>query len=64
VTIPPPYIARNRVTALLQEGGLEMHYQPIVGLKSGNVIKVEALARLRDGNLSPDAGRVLARPVR
>lgn len=50
MTNPPPYIARNRVTALLQEGGLEMHYQPIVGLKLGNVIKVEALARLRDGN--------------
>ncbi|MDE4920636.1 EAL domain-containing protein [Cupriavidus metallidurans] len=49
-TGPVPYTVRNRVRALLNEGGLDMHYQPIVELKSGNVIKVEALARLRDGN--------------
>lgn len=33
---------------LLQHGGLEMHFQPIVDLTSGTLHKVEALARLRN----------------
>lgn len=47
---PVPHAQRKHVTALLHGDGLEMHYQPIVELESGNVIKVEALARLRDGD--------------
>jgi len=34
--------------ALLRSGGLIMHYQPLLNLKTGAVAKVEALARLRD----------------
>lgn len=34
---------------LLGRGRVEMHYQPVVSLPSGEVTKLEALARLRDG---------------
>ncbi len=35
---------------LLQRGGLEMHFQPVVDLSTGALQKVEALARLRNAN--------------
>ncbi|OZI30801.1 hypothetical protein CAL29_22740 [Bordetella genomosp. 10] len=43
-----PYTTRRRWLELLQKDGLEMYYQPVVDLRTGQVIKVEALARLRD----------------
>ena len=50
-----PHSSRRHWRQLIEEG-LEMHYQPIIDLRSGRVMKVEALARLRDGEtlLSPD----------
>jgi EAL domain-containing protein (putative c-di-GMP-specific phosphodiesterase class I) len=49
-----PFSDRRRWSALLRSDALEMHYQPILDLKTRSVTKVEALARLRDG------GRLLA----
>jgi len=51
-----PYATRKRWQSLLHGSGLEMHYQPVVELRTGSVVKVEALARLRDGDdiLTPD----------
>jgi EAL domain-containing protein (putative c-di-GMP-specific phosphodiesterase class I) len=43
------YAARERWAALVRSDALEMHYQPLLDLRSGQVTKVEALARLRDG---------------
>lgn len=46
--------ARNRfavheqLLAALDDGGIEVHYQPIVELESGTPVGTEALARLRD----------------
>jgi hypothetical protein len=44
-----PYTQRQYWSSLLRTGALEMHYQPLLELKTGRVAKVEALARLRDG---------------
>ncbi|AOU97940.1 hypothetical protein BI364_08170 [Acidihalobacter yilgarnensis] len=41
---------RRRWLDLLEQGGLVMHYQPIIDLYSGRTTGVEALARLRDGS--------------
>lgn len=41
---------QSRAVNLLRAGCLEMHYQPILDLRSGLVGKVEALARLLDGD--------------
>ncbi|MDE2132215.1 MAG: EAL domain-containing protein, partial [Betaproteobacteria bacterium] len=45
---------RRRFRESLEQGGLELHYQPIVDLQSGIPVKVEALARIRldDGSLA------------
>ncbi|CAD6558638.1 hypothetical protein LMG27952_06661 [Paraburkholderia hiiakae] len=40
---------RQRWSALLRSDALQMHYQPILDLKTRRVAKVEALARLQDG---------------
>ncbi len=40
----------TRFEALLREGQLVNHYQPILDLRSGRVVGVETLARLRDGS--------------
>ncbi|MEJ2479247.1 MAG: EAL domain-containing protein [Acidihalobacter sp.] len=50
-----PHASRRHWRQLIEEG-LEMHYQPIIDLRDGRVMKVEALARLRGGEtlLSPD----------
>ncbi|MDE2259656.1 MAG: CHASE domain-containing protein [Betaproteobacteria bacterium] len=41
-------IERLHHRQLLREGGLEMHYQPMLDLRTGKLVKVEALARLND----------------
>jgi diguanylate cyclase (GGDEF)-like protein len=45
-----PHATRKRWQDLLRGTGLEMHYQPIVNPHTRQVKKVEALARLRDGD--------------
>ena len=40
--------AGERYRRLLHDGGLRMHVQPIVDLSTGQLVKVEALARLQD----------------
>lgn len=46
---------RQHWESLLRGGALEMHYQPVLDLHTGQAGRVEALARLRDGGqlLSP-----------
>lgn len=44
------FATRQRLSALVRSDALQMYYQPLIDLKSGRVAKVEALARLRDGN--------------
>ncbi len=47
---------RRRYRHLLASGGLEMFYQPVVDLKHGELVKVEALARLHEDDawFTPD----------
>ena len=45
-----PSHSRQHYVGLLRADALEMHYQPIIALNSGKLIKVEALARLLDGD--------------
>ncbi|WP_019936801.1 EAL domain-containing protein [Bordetella sp. FB-8] len=45
-----PYLQRQRWTSLLRSNALEMHYQPLLDLRTREIRKVEALARLRDGD--------------
>jgi EAL domain-containing protein (putative c-di-GMP-specific phosphodiesterase class I) len=51
-----PMSVRQHWAALVRTGALEMHYQPLLSLSNGQCAKVEALARLRDGDrlLTPD----------
>ncbi|WP_322042441.1 EAL domain-containing protein [Paraburkholderia sp. J67] len=51
-----PMSVRQHWAALVRTGALEMHYQPLLSLANGRCGKVEALARLRDGErlLTPD----------
>lgn len=55
---PGPFTVSQmrRCRDALQAGGLVMYYQPVINLKTGELVKVEALARLRDGDrlLTPD----------
>ncbi len=50
-----PFTARDRLAALVRTDALHTHYQPILDLRSGRVVKVEGLARLQEGEklLSP-----------
>jgi EAL domain-containing protein (putative c-di-GMP-specific phosphodiesterase class I) len=45
-----PFAKRQTWAALLRTDALQMHYQPMLDLKTGRVTKVEALARLQDGD--------------
>ncbi|AOY94614.1 hypothetical protein BKK79_22065 [Cupriavidus sp. USMAA2-4] len=49
LSVAIPYVTRQHWAALLRSDALEMHYQPLLDLRSGTVSKAEALARLRDG---------------
>ncbi|WP_233868167.1 EAL domain-containing protein [Paraburkholderia adhaesiva] len=51
-----PVSVRQHWAALLRAGAVQMHYQPLLNLHTWQVGKVEALARLRDGQrmLRPD----------
>lgn len=52
---PVPYLQRRRWADLIKTDALCMVYQPLLDLKTRRIVKVEALARLRDGErlLSP-----------
>jgi EAL domain-containing protein (putative c-di-GMP-specific phosphodiesterase class I) len=43
------YFDRAHHLRLLADGAVEMHYQPVVALTDGRLVKLEGLARLRDG---------------
>lgn len=45
-----PCRTRGHFADLLRSNALDMHYQPILDLHTGAIVKVEALARLRDGD--------------
>lgn len=45
-----PWPTRQRWASLIGTSALEMHYQPIRDLATGNVSHAEALVRLRDGD--------------
>ena len=45
-----PFASRRASLAMLEGGDVEMLFQPIVTLADGRLLKLEALARLRDGD--------------
>jgi EAL domain-containing protein (putative c-di-GMP-specific phosphodiesterase class I) len=55
VVHPVSHRQRRHWADLLKTDALRMHYQPLLDLKTRRIVKVEALARLRDGDrlLSP-----------
>ncbi len=44
------YIRQRTILALFRKGNIRVHYQPLINLKTGEVMGVEALARLIDEN--------------
>ena len=52
-----PYIQRQRWISLLRTDALEMHYQPLLDLRTREISKVEARARLRDNGQLLAPGR-------
>jgi len=46
-------LIRRRLRVALQDGGLRLHYQPKLDLRSGRVTSAEALIRLHDDVLGP-----------
>ncbi|WP_270455350.1 EAL domain-containing protein [Klebsiella quasipneumoniae] len=55
-----PYTTRLRWIDLLERNGLEMHYQPVVDLQTGKIVKVEALARIYDDGQVLTPGQFLS----
>jgi EAL domain-containing protein (putative c-di-GMP-specific phosphodiesterase class I) len=45
-----PFAIRQHWAGLLRSDALQMVYQPLLDLRTGQITKVEALARLRDGD--------------
>ncbi|MFC5431727.1 EAL domain-containing protein [Paraburkholderia denitrificans] len=45
-----PIATRQSWATLLRSDALQMHYQPLLDLRTGRVTKVEALARLQEGD--------------
>jgi sensor c-di-GMP phosphodiesterase-like protein len=54
-----PRPVHRRWADMLREDALCMHYQPLLDLRAGRVTKVEALARLRDGDVLIAPGQFL-----
>ncbi len=52
-------LQRLKYRNLLRDDGLVMYYQPVIDLKTGETVKVEALARLKDDNLIIAPGQFL-----
>jgi len=52
-----PWSTRQRWASLIATSALDMHYQPILDLASGRVLRAEALVRLRDGDATLAPGR-------
>ena len=52
-------LQRLKYRNLLRDDGLVMYYQPVIDLKTGETVKVEALARLKDDNLIISPGQFL-----
>ena len=44
------YISFNKISQLVKEGNVELYFQPIYNLRTKQIDKYEALARLRDGD--------------
>ena len=44
------YIRQRTILALFRKGNIRVHYQPLINLKTGEAMGVEALARLIDEN--------------
>ena len=54
-----PFTVRERWRGLIGSAALEMHYQPVIALASGQLVELEALARLRDAGELLLPGRFL-----
>ncbi len=52
-------VMQARYRALVAEDHIEVHYQPIIAVRRGEVIAIEALARLRDGDRLIQPGEFL-----
>ncbi len=44
------YISFNKISQLVKEGNIELHFQPIYNFRTKQIDRYEALARLRDGD--------------
>jgi EAL domain-containing protein (putative c-di-GMP-specific phosphodiesterase class I) len=58
-TTTTPFSVRQRLSGLVRSDSLQMHYQPILDLRTGTIGGVEALARLQDGDTLLAPGQFL-----